>query len=219
MGKKILRFYIVNRLAIAIALLLGGLVFEFYIDMVVAIIMYILAAISFLLYFMIGTMRLVQESVQEGNVEEAMYFLNKIKYPKLLFKPVRVGYYMLQSNLALSTNDLGKAEAHIQKSLKTKSKIAGDTEGTSLMQLGFIQLKKGNLKEGRETLLQAIKVGVPDKEALAGIYLQLCSIEIHRKQNKVAKEHYRKAKALKPKTEELVNQIKLLDKQISRLPG
>ena len=216
---KILKFYILYRLPIAIALLVAGLIFQLYLDTITAVLLYIASAISFVLYIMVGTMRIVQEAVQEGDVEAAQRYIGQIKFPRLLFKPVRVGYYMLQSNLAMGTNDLGKAQANIQKSLNTKSKLAGDTQGASLMQLGFIQLKQGNLKEGRENLLAAIKAGIPDKEALAGAHLQLCTIEIHRNQNKVAKEHFRKAKALNPKTEELVSQIKAMDKQISRIPG
>ena len=142
-----------------------------------------------------------------------------IKFPRLLFKPIRAGYYMLQSNLSMASNDLGQAEASIRKSLNTKSKIIGDVKGESLLQLGFIQLKKGNNKEARLTLLEAIKAGIKDKEGLAAAHMQLCSIEIQRNQNKIAKQHFQKAKLLKPKTEELVKQIKLMDKQISRLPG
>jgi len=51
------------------------------------------------------------------------------------------------------------------------------------------------------------------------VYLQLCSIEIQRKQNKVGKEYFRKAKALKPKSEEIVKQLTMMEKNISRLPG
>jgi tetratricopeptide (TPR) repeat protein len=164
-------------------------------------------------------MRLVQEAVQEGDIDKAMRYVKQIKYPKLLFKPIRAAYYMLQSNLALGTDDLEKAEENIRKGLNTKSTIMGDVKGANLMQLGFIQLKKGNPKEARLSFMQAIKAGITDKESLATVYLQLSSMEIQRNQNKVAKEYFKKAKALKPRTEELVKQIKLMDKQMSRLPG
>jgi Tfp pilus assembly protein PilF len=87
------------------------------------------------------------------------------------------------------------------------------------MQLGFIELKKGNTKAARQNLLDAVKAGIPDKENLAAVYLQLCNIEAQRMQDKVAKIYFKKAKDLKPKTEELANQIKMLDKQIARMPG
>ena len=92
-------------------------------------------------------------------------------------------------------------------------------EGTNLMQLAFIQLKKGQMKEARLNLIGAVKAGMPDKESLAACHLQLCSIEIQRKQNKIAKDHFRKAKALKPKTAEIMKQITEMDKYIARLPG
>lgn len=216
---KVLRFYILYRLPI-IALLIGlGIVSNIYHDTISAWICYSLAGISILLYFMIGTMRLVQEAVTDGNVEAAGKYMKMIKFPRLLFKPVRSGYYMLQSNLALATDDFTNAEASIRKSLKTKSSIVGNVEGTNLMQLGFIQLKKGNAKEARLTLVQAVKAGIQDKESLAATYMQLCSLEIQRNQNRIAKEYFKKAKDLKPKSEELVKQIQMMQKNISRLPG
>jgi hypothetical protein len=188
-------------------------------DLITAWICYILAFISLLLYFMMGTMRLVQEAVSEGDVDQALVYIKKIKFPRLLLKPIRSGYYMLQSNLSLASDDLTTAETNIRKSLKTKSSIVGDVQGTNLMQLGFIQLKQGKTKEARLTLIDAVKAGIPDKESMAAVYLQLCSIEIQRKQNKVGKEYFRKAKALKPKSEEIVKQLTMMEKNIARLPG
>ena len=217
--KKLLKFYITYRLAIIVVLIVLGVLSHIYYDTITAWICYILAGFSLLLYFMLGTMRLVQEAVAEGDVDSAMRYIKMIRFPRLLFKPVRTGYYMLQSNLAMASDDLATAEKNIRKSLDTKSSIIGDMKGENLLQLGFIQLKKGNNKEARQTLVQAVKAGINDKEALATACLQLCSLEIQRNQNRVAKDYFRKAKALKPKTEELVKQIKLMDKQIARIPG
>jgi len=217
---KVLRFYIIYRLPIIFVLILGGVLLQVYDDDIVTpILLYVVAGISLLLYFMMGTMRLVQEAVTEGDPELAMKYIKMIRFPRMLFKPIRSAYYMIQSNLFLATDDLNAAEKNIRKSLNTKSKIVGDMEGTNLMQLAFIQLKKGEMKEARQNLLAAVKAGIPDKESLAACYLQLSSIEIQRKQNKVGKEYFRKAKALKPKTEEIVKQIQQMDKHIARLPG
>ncbi|MCW3086524.1 MAG: hypothetical protein JWP12_3890 [Bacteroidetes bacterium] len=217
---KVLRFYILYRLPIIAILIAIGLWSQLtHWDTATVWICYILAGISLLLYFMMGTMRIVQEAITDGDPELAMKYIKQIKFPRLLFKPIRSAYYMIQSNLFLAIDDLGAAENNIRKSLKTKSKIVGDVEGTNLMQLAFIQLKKGETKEARANLQAAIKAGIPDKESLAACYLQLSSIEIQRKQNKVGKEYFRKAKALKPKSEELVKQIQQMDKHISRLPG
>jgi tetratricopeptide (TPR) repeat protein len=216
---KFLRFYILYRLQIIIVLIVLGVLAHLFLDPVTAWICYILAFISLFLYFMMGTMRIVQEAVQDGDVDKAMMYMNKIKFPRLLFKPIRSGYYMLQSNLSMATNDLDKAEANIRKSLKIKSKIVGDMEGSNLMQLGFIELKKGNTKQGRLHLMEAIKAGIPDKESLAAAHLQLCNIEAQRMQYKIAKQHFKKAKDLKPKSEEIVNQLKSMEKNINRMPG
>lgn len=216
---KVLRFYILYRLPISIILIGLGVLSHIYDDAITAWICYILAAVSLLLYFMLGTMRLVQEAVAEGDVEKATRYIKKIKFPRLLFKPVRSGYYMLQSNLAMASDDLTTAESNIRKSLNTKSSIVGNVKGENLLQLGFIQLKKGNHKEARLTLVEAVKSGISDKEALAAAYMQLCSLEIQRTQNRIAKDYFRKAKALKPKSEELVKQIKTMEKQLARMPG
>ena len=92
-------------------------------------------------------------------------------------------------------------------------------EGANLMQLGFIELKKGNTKQGRLHLMEAVKAGIPDKENLAAAYLQLCNIEAQRLQYKIAKQYFKKAKDLKPKNEEILNQVKQMEKQINRMPG
>jgi tetratricopeptide (TPR) repeat protein len=216
---KFLKFYILYRLPIIAGLIVFGILSHIYLDTVLAWLCYIAAAISIALYLLVGTMRMVQHAVTEGNVEEAILYINMIKYPRLLAKPVRQAYFMLQSNLALATDDLGKAEDNIRKSLKTNSTLVGDMKGTNLMQLGFIELKKGNTKEARGHLIEAVKVGIPDKENLAAAYLQLSSIEAQRQQFKISKEYFRKAKAAKPKSEEIVSQLKQLEKQLARMPG
>lgn len=216
---KVLKFYILYRLPITVVLIGLGVLGIVYKDPISAWICFSLAFVSLLLYFMMGTMRLVQEAVSEGDVDQAMVYLKMIKFPRLLLKPIRAGYYMLQSNLSLASNDLSTAEASIRKSLNTKSSLVGDVKGTNLMQLGFIQLKKGNAKEARATLLEAIKAGIPDNDSQAAVYLQLASLEIQRNQNKVGKEYFRRAKALKPKAAEIVDQLKQMEKHVARIPG
>jgi tetratricopeptide (TPR) repeat protein len=216
---KLLNFYIVHRIWFIIGLIVFGICSHIWLDSILAWICYILAAISILLYFMVGTMRLVQQSVMEGDVDKAVQYIKMIRFPKLLFKPVRQAYFMLQSNLALANDNLDQAEQNIRESLKTNSTLAGDVRGTNLLQLGMVQLRKGNTKEARKHLLEAVKLGIPDKDNLAAAYLQLCSIEIQRQQYRVAKEYFKRAKAAKPKNEEIVSQIQQLEKQIPRLPG
>jgi len=70
---------------------------------------------------MIGTMRLVKDAVEDGDVDQALVYIHKIKNPNLLVKPIRSAYYMLQSTMSMATNDLTTAESNIRKSLITKS--------------------------------------------------------------------------------------------------
>ncbi len=216
---KFLRFYILNRPIIILVLIIVGVVSHVLGDPVIAWICYVLALISIVLYFMLGTMRLVQDAFTNGDADKAIKYINMIKFPKLLFKPIRATYYMMQSQFSMVNADLNTAEKNIRKSMATKSSIVGDMEGTNLMQLGFIQLRKGDSKEARKTLTEALKKGIPDKEAKAGVLLQLTTLEIQRNNNRLGKEYFKKAKALNPKTPDIVDQIKTMEKNISRLPG
>ncbi|MBC7410926.1 MAG: hypothetical protein H7331_00540 [Bacteroidia bacterium] len=216
---KFLRFYILYRLYFVIVLVIAGILIYILHERVTAILFFVAAFISLLLYFMLGTMRIVQEAVQENDMDNAIVYLSKIKYPKLLLKPVRSAFYMLQSNVALVNNDFEKAEADIRKSMDSKSTLLGDTEGMSYLQLATISLQKGNNKEARTYFLQALKFGLPDKENQAAAYLQLSGLEIQRGQNKMGKIYFGKAKNLRPKTTQLKDQIKQMDKYMSRLQG
>jgi Flp pilus assembly protein TadD len=83
----------------------------------------------------------------------------------------------------------------------------------------MISYKKGNKKEAYENLRKAVSLGLPDKDSEASAYLQLCSICGERRDFKGMKFYYVKAKACKSKNEQVVNQIKEMDKYISRVPG
>jgi hypothetical protein len=49
--------------------------------------------------------------------------------------------------------------------------------------------------------------------------LQMCSIMMNKREFRAAKDFFRKAKASKPTTEQIVDQIKQIEKYISRMPG
>ena len=66
----------------------------------------------------------------------------KIKYPNLLYKPVRSSYYMLRANFSTMGDDLDKAEADLKKGLAT-GMPEKEYEGTAYLQLGSISYKKG----------------------------------------------------------------------------
>lgn len=83
----------------------------------------------------------------------------------------------------------------------------------------MLSLQKGNFKEAESFIRQAIRAGLPDKENQAAAYLQLSSIMVNKREFRAAKEYFRKVKALKPNTPQIKDQIKQMEKYISRIPG
>jgi tetratricopeptide (TPR) repeat protein len=215
------RFYIKNRLFLAIGTILLGIIIHlaFKKGYQWSWMFYITGVVFVLWDLLIGPMRYVQQLVEEGNVEGAKEILGSVRFPKLLIKPVRAGYYLLQSNLAMASDNLDEAEANIRKSLGTKSDMMKGYTGVSYLQLGAIAMKKGNLKEAYSNLRESVRLGLPDKENEATAYLQLSSICVQRQDYKAAKMYFSKAKNLKPATEELVKSIKDMEKYMSRIPG
>jgi hypothetical protein len=47
----------------------------------------------------------------------------------------------------------------------------------------------------------------------------LCSIMMNKREFRAAKEYFRKAKSFKPTTPQIVDQIKQIEKYITRMPG
>ena len=125
---------------------------------------------------------------------------------------------MLRANLSTMDDDLDKAEDDLKKGL-----AAGlpekEFEGTAYLQLGSIAYKKGNTKEALEHLRKAVKIGLPDKDNEATAYLQLSSICIQRRDFKSGKIYFNKAKACKATNQQVVEQIKEMQKYIARIPG
>ncbi len=165
----------------------------------------------------IGPMRYLQKKVESGDIDGAKEVMSWIKFPNLLIKPVRQGYYMLQSNFDMANQDLASAEANIRKSLANKSDMLGNSqEGISYLQLGGIALQKGDNKEALKNLKIAVQKGVPDDDNLATAYLQICTIYAQRREMKVAKEYLRRANLLKVKNDEIKKHLKDINKQMSR---
>jgi tetratricopeptide (TPR) repeat protein len=215
------RFIVFNRLLIAIALIALGLFLGF--EKIgggwwIAWIPFLVALIMIAAHFLIGPMTLIQAYVENGDMEGAQRLLAKVKYPNLLYKPVRSSYYMLRANMSTMNEDLDTAEADLKKSLESGISDK-EYEGTAYLQLGSIALKKGNTKEAYEYLRKAVKLGLPDKDNEAAAYLQLSSICMQRRDFRNAKIYFNKAKSCKAKNEQIVSQIKEMSKYISRIPG
>lgn len=183
-----------------------------------AFILYFLGVIGLVTHFIIGPMRLIQEPMEQGNVEEVERIMDTIWFPGLLIKPIRSTYYTVKGNLAMMKQDFDTAEKHLKKSSQLGSPMP-EAEGANKLQLGMMALQKGNMKEGEGYIRGAIRAGLADKESEAVAYLSMCQIFMNKREFRAAKDFFRKAKACKPKTKQVLDQIKEIEKYISRIPG
>lgn len=183
-----------------------------------AFILYFLALIGVVSHFLIGPLRLIQQPMEEGNIEEVKRIMNSIWFPNLLIKPIRSTYYTLKGNLAMMDQDFDSAEKHMKKSLDLGSPMP-EAEGANKLQLGMMALQKGDMKVGEGYIRQALKAGIPDKESQAVAFLSMSQIYMNKREFRAAKDYFRRAKALKPTTKQVVDQIKEIEKYISRIPG
>lgn len=183
-----------------------------------SLILYILAIVAIASHFFIGPMRLIQEYIENGDVEGAEKVLASIWFPNLLYKPVRSAFYTIKGQLSMMKKDYDGAEKHMKKSLE----LGGDmkeAEGANKLQLGMLAMQKGDMKQGESYIRAAIRAGIPDKDGAAMAYLQMCQIYMNRREFRAAKDFFRKAKEQKPTNVEVLNQIKEINKYISRVPG
>jgi len=214
------KILVVYRLPIAIALLLLGFLIGFKVPhgWWVSWIPFLVSILMVLAHYMIGPMTLIQNCMENGDMEGAKKLLASVKYPNLLYKPVRSSFYMLQANFSTLGEDLDTAEAQLRKSLES-GMPEKEFEGTAYLQLGAIAMKKGKTKEAYEHLRKAVSIGLPDKDNLATAYLQLSSICVQRRDFRNAKVYFNKAKSCKATNAQVVEQIKEMSKYIARIPG
>ena len=210
---------LIYRLYIGIPLLIGAIALAFVGDnwgwFTLCLTLGLIAVVS---HFLFGPLRLIQEAVEAGDMEAANKYLNMVQFPRLLIKPVRQGYYMIKSNLAMQNKDFNTAEWYLKESIKSKSSIAGqEFEGASYLQLGMLAMQKGDRKEAKRNLRQALSKGLPDDDSMAAALLQLASIEIQGRQLKQGKEYFKKAKKLKVQNPEIKEQLVQMGKYISRV--
>lgn len=179
---------------------------------------YLVFTIGILSHFFIGPLRLIQEPMEQGNVEEVEKILKSVWFPGLLYKPVRSTYYTIKGNLAMMSQDFDTAEKHLKMSNDLGSPMP-EAEGANKLQLGMMAMQKGDLKQGESYIRAAIRLGIPDKESEAVAYLTMCQIFINKREFRAAKDFFRKAKACKPTTKQVLDQVKEIEKYISRMPG
>ncbi|RFM30523.1 tetratricopeptide repeat protein [Deminuibacter soli] len=183
-----------------------------------AFVLYFLGVIALFSHFFIGPMRLIQEPMEQGNVEAVEKILGTIWFPNLLYKPIRSTFYTVKGNLAMMKQDFDTAEKHLKKSSQLGAPMP-EAEGANKLQLGMMALQKGDLRNGESYIRAAIRAGIPDKESEAVAYLSMCQIFLNKREFRAAKDFFRKAKACNPKSKEVVDQIRQLEKNIMRMPG
>jgi tetratricopeptide (TPR) repeat protein len=216
---KWLNFFIKYRLWLGVV----SLALAIYINMNTgfwpSFILYLLAVICILGHFLLGPMRLIQNAMETGDMAAAKAIVDSIKFPKLLIKPIRSVYYTIQGNMAMVNQDYEGAEKLMKKGLSLGGSLTKQSEGPNLLQLGMLSIQKGDMKQGESYIRQAIRAGLPDNENNAAAYLQMCSIMMNKREFRAAKEFFRKAKGFKPTTPQIVDQIKQIEKYITRMPG
>jgi tetratricopeptide (TPR) repeat protein len=202
-----------------IASLIIGLLLQFagLGDIWAAIIFYTLAVIAIFTHFFIGPLRLIQDPMENGDVEAVERILNSIWFPNLLFKPIRSSYYTLKGNLAMANKDFDSAEKLLKKSASIGSTLA-ENKGSTDVQLGMMALQKGSYKEGEKYMREALK-GSLDNESQAMALLGMVQIYMNKRDIRASKDFLRRAKNCKAKNEQVVAQIKDLDKHLARVPG
>jgi tetratricopeptide (TPR) repeat protein len=215
---KFYNWVIRYRLFLAIAFILLGVAVNVLSGFWPSFPAYLVGIILLAGHFFLGPMRLIQEYMETGDMDGAEKVLNSIAYPNLLYKPIRSVYYTLKGNIAMMKNDLDGAEKMMKKGLDLGVPMK-EAEGASLLQLGMLSMQKNDIKQAENYIRSAIRKGLPDKENHAAALLQMCSIMMNKREFRASKDYFRKAKALKPTTPQIVDQIKQIEKYIARIPG
>lgn len=206
------------RLLIGIAFLVLAVVTNIFGGFWPAFLPYLIGAILIFGHFFFGPMRLIQEHMEAGDMDAAEKVLAQIKYPNLLYKPIRSVYFTLKGNIAMMKQDYEGAEKMMKKGIDLGMPMK-EAEGASLLQMGMMAMQRSDLKGAENYIRSALRKGLPDKENEAAAYLQMCSIMMTKREFRSAKDFFRKAKALKPTTPQIVDQIKQIEKYIARMPG
>lgn len=217
---KWMNILIKYRLMLGIVLLALAIFVNYQTSFWPSFIIYLIAVILIVGHFLFGPMRLIQTAMEEGDMDAAKKVVAGIQFPGLLIKPVRSVYYTIKGNLDMVDQNFDSAEKNMKKSLALGGgSMTKQAEGPNKLQLGMLCMQKGNIKEAESYIRQAIRAGLPDNENSAAAYLQLCSIMMNKREFRAAKEYFRKAKGFKPTTPQIVDQIKQIEKYITRMPG
>src|ERR1700755_609737 len=123
---------------VALLVILGGLT-NYYAGFWPAFPLYFVALILLFGYFFFGPLRLIQEHMESGDMEAAEKVLNSVRFPNLLYKPIRSVYYTLKGNIAMMKQDFDGAEKNMKKGLDLGMPMK-EAEGASLLQMGMLAM-------------------------------------------------------------------------------
>lgn len=212
------KLFIKYRLYLGLLILALGVMFTFTVGISISWLFFLIGLILVFIHYFVGPLSLAQDYLENADMEGADRVLQKIRFPRLLYKPIRSTYYFLKSIIASTNQDLDSAEDFMKKSVSLGAPMK-EVQAQSFFQLGTIAYQKNNLKSASDYLKKAINAGLPDNESKAAAYLQLASIAMNRRDFKNVRRYHKLSKDQKPKTKEVVEQLKQLDKYIPRMPG
>lgn len=201
-----------------ILFLVAGVIVTYTNGILLSWILFLIALILIFTHFFLGPLGLAQQYLENADMEGAENILRKVKFPGLLYKPIRSTYYFLKSIIASTRQDLENAEAYMKKSIAIGVPMK-EVQAQAYFQLGSISYQRNNIKAADEYLKKAINIGLPDNESRAAAYLQLASIAMTRRDFRSVRQYHKKCKEQKPTTPEVVKQLKELDRYIPRMPG
>ena len=215
---KFYNFLIRYRLQLGILILILGIAANVWAGFWPAFPAYLIGVVMIAGHFFIGPLRLIQQYMEDGDMEGAERVVNSIRYPNLLYKPIRSAYYTVKGQMDMMKQNFEGAERNMKKGIDLGSPIK-EVEGANLLQIGMINMQKGDFKQGESYIRQAIRKGLPDKENEAAAYLQMCNIMMNKREFRAAKDFFKRTKALKPTNPQIVQQVKEIEKYITRIPG
>src|SRR6188508_204823 len=139
-----MKFYnllIKYRLQLGIALLIIGGVTNYLSGFWPAFPLYFVGLILVLGHFFFGPLRLIQEYLEAGDMEGAEKVMNSIKFPNLLYKPIRSVYFTLKGNVAMMKQDFAGAELNMKRGIDLGIPMK-EAEGASFLQMGMLNMQK-----------------------------------------------------------------------------
>src|SRR5450432_342920 len=148
-----MKFYSViikYRLYIGLALIVIGVLTNIYAGFWPAFLPYLVGLVLIAGHFFFGSLRLIQEHMV---ADEKV--ISTIKFPNLLYKPIRSVYYTLKGNIAMMKNDFDGAEVNMRKGLDLGMPMK-EAEGASLLQMGMLAMQKNDIRKAEGLIRQAI---------------------------------------------------------------